>query len=132
MSVTKILDHKNLNLLHQVEMRLRHVYFHHVLPYHLDNWACVLHHFMKHLKISLALHMWRPLHTLLELLLNITYTTGTTSKHQRATWSELYRKLIVFQRIVVWHMRLSACLLHVWSYGAGCCNVIKNAAKKYF
>ncbi len=62
----------------------------------------------------------------------LAYTTGTTSKHQRATWPELYRKLIAFLRIVVWHMRVSARLLYVWGYGAGCCDVIKNSAKNAF
>ncbi len=119
MSVTKISDHQNLNLLQQVEMRLHHVYFHHTLPYHVGNCACILHHFMKLLKMSLALHTWRPLHTLLELLLNIKEP-------------ELYRKLIVFLHIVVWHMRVSTHFLHVWGYGAGCCDVIKNTAKNTF
>ncbi len=40
------------------------------LATHVVNCACVLHHFMNFLKISLV-HTWRPLHTLLELLLNI-------------------------------------------------------------
>ncbi len=38
---------------------------------------------------------------------------GNTSKHQRATWPGLYRQLIDFLRIVVWHMRVSARLLEV-------------------
>ncbi len=50
------------------------------------------------LKISLALYTWTVVNTL-------AYTTGTTSKHQRATWPKLYRKLIVFEHIVVWYMR---------------------------
>ncbi len=62
----------------------------------------------------------------------LAYTTATTSKHQRATWPELCWKLIVFLRIVMWHMKVSARLQHVWGYGAGCCDVIKNAAKTHF
>ncbi len=62
----------------------------------------------------------------------LVYNTGITSKHQRAMWPELCRKLIVFLRIVVWHMRVSACLLHVWGCSAGCCDYIKNAAKTHF
>ncbi len=57
----------------------------------------------------------------------LAYTIGTTSKHQRVTWPELYRKLIVFIRIVVWHMSvcsLATCLR--------CCDVVKNAAKNVF
>ncbi len=42
------------------------------------------------------------------------YTTGTTSKHQRATWPELYSKSIVFLRIVAWHMRVFSHLPNVW------------------
>ncbi len=30
----------------QVEMRLRHIYFHRTMQYHVVNCACVLHHFM--------------------------------------------------------------------------------------
>ncbi len=70
MSVTKISDHKNLNQLQQVEMRLHHIYFHHTLPNHVVICACILSHFKRQLKNTLALHT-RPLHTLLELLLNI-------------------------------------------------------------
>ncbi len=43
----------------------------------------------------------------------LAYTTGTTSKHQRAMWPELYWKLIVFLHIVVWHMKVSARLFEV-------------------
>ncbi len=38
---------------------------------------------------------------------SLAFATGTTSKHQRVTWPGLYRKLIEFLRIVVWHMRVS-------------------------
>ncbi len=71
MSATKILDHKNLNQLQQVKMRLRHVYFHRTLQY-IPRGQLRMHivSFYELLKISLALHT-RPLHTLLELLLNI-------------------------------------------------------------
>ncbi len=44
----------------------------------------------------------------------------------------IYRKLIVFLCIVVWHMRVSARWLHVSGYSAGCYDVIKNAAKNIF
>ncbi len=44
---------------------------------------------------------------------SLAFATGTTSKHQRVTWPRLYRKLIEFLRIVVWHMRVSAGLLEV-------------------
>ncbi len=37
----------------------------------------------------------------------------STSKHQRVTWPGLYRKLIAFLGIVVWHMRVSTPLLEV-------------------
>ncbi len=51
---------------------------------------------------------------LLALLVNtFAYTTGTTFKHQRATWPELYPKSIVFLRIVACHMSvlsLAQCL----------------------
>ncbi len=62
----------------------------------------------------------------------IAYTTGTTSKHQRVTWPELYQKSIVFLRIVVWHMRVFSHLPNVWGYSAGCCDVIKKVAKNAF
>ncbi len=81
--------------------------------------------FYELLKISLTLHTWTVVKTLV-------YTTGTTFKHQRTRWPELYRKLIVFLRIVVWYMRVFSPFLRVWSYGAVCCDVIKNAAKNAF
>ncbi len=102
-SITK---NSNQNQLQQVEMRLCHVHFHHNLQYHMVNCACVLHHFMKLLKMSLALHMWRPLHTLLVLLLNIKWPRDLN----------LYSKSIVFLRIVAWHMRVFSRLLKVWVY----------------
>ncbi len=43
----------------------------------------------------------------------LAYTAGTTSIHQRATGPELYRKLIVFQHIVMWHMRVFSPFLRV-------------------
>ncbi len=76
--------------------------------------------FYELLKILLAL-----------LVKTLAYTSGTTSKHQRATWPELYPKSIVFLRIVAWHMKVFSHLPNVWGYGAGCCDVIKNAAKKH-
>ncbi len=59
----------------------------------------------------------------------LAYTTGTTCKHQRATWPELYRKLIVFLHIVVWHIRVFSPFLRVWGYSTGCCDVIKRSKK---
>ncbi len=68
--------------------------------------------FYELLKISLTLHTWTAVKTLAyttELLLNIKERRG----------SELYRKLIVFLCIVVWHMRGFSPFLHIWGYGAG-------------
>ncbi len=48
-------------------------------------------------------------------------TTGTNPKHQRVTWPELYRKLIAFLRIVVWHMRVAIHLLEVMWLECGKC-----------
>ncbi len=42
---------------------------------------------------------------------SLAFITGTTSKHQRVMWPELYRKLIEFPYIVVWHLSVSAWLL---------------------
>ncbi len=58
--------------------------------------------FYELLKISLALLVKTP-----------AYTTGTTSKHQRSKWPELYPKSIVFLRLVACHMSvlsLAQCL----------------------
>ncbi len=44
---------------------------------------------------------------------SLAFATGTTSKHQRVKWPGLYRKIIEFLRIVVWHMRVYARLLEV-------------------
>ncbi len=44
---------------------------------------------------------------------SLAFATGTTSEHQRVMWPGIYRKLIEFLRIVVWHMKVSACLLEV-------------------
>ncbi len=103
MSVTK---NSNQNQLQQVEMRLRDVYFHHTLQHYIVNCACILHNFM---------NFWRYRSICMKTL---AYTTGTTSKHQRATWPELYPKSIVFLRIVAWHMRVFSRLLNVWGYCA--------------
>ncbi len=50
----------------------------------------------------------QELHTLAQLCswveTFLAFATGTTSKHQRVTWPGLYRKLIEFLHIVVWHM----------------------------
>ncbi len=70
MSVT---NNSNQNQLHQVEMRLRHVYFHRTLQ---PTWStahayCII--------LELFEDIARAYVKTLE------YTTGTTSKHQRAT-----------------------------------------------
>ncbi len=70
MSFTKISDHKNLNQLQQVEMRLHHVTF---ITLCQTTWSSAHAYYVilsDSLKNMLALHT-RPLHTLLELLLNI-------------------------------------------------------------
>ncbi len=109
----------NRNLLQQVEMWLRHVYFHcHTTLSTVHAYYVILSKKFPQLE-DLALPI-------------LAYTTGTTSKHQRVMWPELYWRLIVFLRIVVWHMRVSARLLYVWGYGAGCCGVSKNVAKMHF
>ncbi len=89
-------------------MWLRHVYFHRTLQYHVVNCICILHHFMKLEDIARSAYVK-----------TLAYTTGTTSKHQRATWPELYPKSILFIRIVAWHMRVFSHLHNVWGYGAG-------------
>ncbi len=43
----------------------------------------------------------------------LVFVTRPTSTHQRVRWPGLYRKLIGFLRIVVWHIRVSTCLLEV-------------------
>ncbi len=63
--------------------------------------------FYELLKISLALHTWTVVKTL-------AYITGTTSKHQRATWPELYPKSIVFLRIVAWNMSVRSLATCLW------------------
>ncbi len=85
---------------------------------HVVNCACVLHHFMnffEDIARTYVIHM----HTLLELLVNI--------KEPRDL--NLYRKLIAYLSIVVWHIRVSAPFLHVWGYSAGCCDIIKRSKK---
>ncbi len=105
MSVTK---NSNQNQLQQVEMWLRHVYFHRTLQHHVVN-----------------AHMYCIILWTFEDIARSTYgktlayTTVTTSKHQRTTWLELYPKSIVFLRIVMWHMRVFSRLLNIWGYGAG-------------
>ncbi len=44
---------------------------------------------------------------------SLAFATGPTSTHQRIMCPGLYKKIIGFLRIVVWHMRVSACLLEV-------------------
>ncbi len=96
----------NQNLLQQVEMWLCHVYFHHILQHHVGNCTCVLRHFMKILE-DIASSAY---------VKTLAYTTGTTSKHQMATWPELYPKSIIFLRIVAWHMSVCslATRLRLW------------------
>ncbi len=78
------------------------------LPYQVVNCSSVLHHFKQeisqlfpHLKISVSLH------TLLELLLNIKGSHDVTK-----------RKLIVFLRIVMWHIIVNSLarsyMIRVW------------------
>ncbi len=96
-----------------------------LLPSHLATPRGQLHmrivSFYELLKISLALHMWRPLDTLLELLLNI-----------KGPLDELYPKSIVFLRIVAWHIRVFSRLLNVWGYGAGMLRCYQKRWKNVF
>ncbi len=93
----------NFNLLQQVEMWLRHVYFRQ-LHMHITS-------FLKQ-EISLV-----------EDLASLAQTTGTTSKHQRVTWPELYRKLIVFLSIVMRHINVNSLdrgyVIKVWLGSSG-------------
>ncbi len=86
MSVTNISDHKSAASWNVTSSCLFWS-----LPYHIVNCAWVLCHFKQEM-------------FLVEALSSLAYTIGTTSKHQKATWPELYRMLIVFLHIVVWHM----------------------------
>ncbi len=61
-------------------------------------------------KPALTYSNWN-IHGNIELALAL--TTGTTSKHQRVMWLGLYRKLIEYLHIVVWHMRVFTRLLEV-------------------
>ncbi len=74
--------------------------------------ACILCHFKQEI-------------CLVEELVCLAYTTGTTSKHQRFTWPGLYRKLIVFPHIVVWHISVHSLargyVIRVW---LGSCDVL--------
>ncbi len=86
MSVTK---NSNPNQLQQFEMRLCHVYLHRTCNtmWSTAHASCIiLWTFEEH---SSSAHE------------TLAYTTGTSSKHQRAMWPELYPKSIVFLRIVV-------------------------------
>ncbi len=118
MSVTK---NSNQNQLQQVEMWLRHVHLHCTCN---TTWSTA------HASCIILWTFVDIAHS--ALVKTLAYTTGTTFKHQRATWPELYRKLILFLCIVVWHMRMLSAFLRVWDYHAGCCDVIKNAAKNAF
>ncbi len=105
MSVTK---NSNQNHLQQVKMRLRHVYFHRTCntTWSTAHASCII--------------LWTFEDTARSSYMKtLAYTTGTTSKHQRATWPELYPKLIVFLLIVVRHKRVFSHLPNVWGYGEG-------------
>ncbi len=57
------------------------------------------------------------------------YATWPTSTHQRVTWPGLYRKLIGFLCIVVWHMKVSTHLLEVrWLECVAYCKHISQLA----
>ncbi len=104
MSVTK---NSNQNQLQQVEMRLCHVYFHRTCN---TLWSTAH---------AYCIILWTFEDIAPSAVTTFTYTTGTTSKHQRTTWHELYPKSIIFLRIVAWHMRVFSPLLNVSGYGAG-------------
>ncbi len=105
MSVTK---NSNQNYLQQVEMRLHHVYFHCTCntTWSTAHESCIILWTFEDIARSAYVK-------------TLAYTTGTTSKHQRATWPELYPKSIVFLPIVAWHMRVFTHLPNVWGYGEG-------------
>ncbi len=112
MSVT---NKSNQNQLQQVEMRLCHVHFHHTSN---TTWStvhadCIILWTFE--AISLAL-----------LVKTLTYTTGTTSKHQRAMWPELYPKSILFLHIVAWHMSVPSLVhcLRLW------CRMLRRYQKR--
>ncbi len=102
MSLTK---NSNQNQLQQVEMRLRHVYFHRTCntTWSTAHASCII--------------LWSFEDIARSYVKILAYTTGTTSKHQWATWSELYPKSIVFLCIVAWHMRVFSHLPNVWGHG---------------
>ncbi len=89
------------------------------LQHHVVNCACELYHFM-----NFGSHIARS------YVKTLAYTTGTTSKHQRAMWPELYPKSIVFLCIVAWHMRVFSHLPNVWSYGEGMLRCFQKRWKK--
>ncbi len=95
------------------------VYFHYC-HYHMVSCLCVLCHF-KQEKTS---QLFPPL----EDLAILAYTTVTTSKHQRFMWPELFRNLIVFLHIVMWHISVNSLaqgyMIRVWLKS---CDVQKNA-----
>ncbi len=84
----------NLNLLQQVEMWLCHVYF--------SQLCMCITSFLKQ-EISPE-----------EDLTSLAQITGTTSKHQSYKWPELYRMLIVFLDIVMWHISVNSLLEVMW------------------
>ncbi len=61
----------------------------------------------------------------------LAYTTGTTFKHQRTMWPELYRKLIVFLHIMMWHISVNSIargyVIRVW---LGSCDIHKTSQKR--
>ncbi len=109
MSVTK---NSIQNQLQQVEMWLHRVYFHRTVQ---PTWSTA--------------HVYG---IILWTLKTLAYTTGTTSKHQRATWPELYPKSIVFLCIVAWHMRVFSQLTNVWGYGEGMLRCYQKRWKNAF
>ncbi len=89
MSVTK---NSKQNQLQQIEMRLRHVYFHRTCntTWSYAHASCII--------------LWTFEDIARSAHKTLAYTTETIFKHQRATWPELYPKSIVFLRIVAWNM----------------------------
>ncbi len=116
MSVTK---NSKQNQLQQVEMRLRHVYFHRTCN---TTWSTA------HASYII---LWTFEDIARSYVKTLAYTTGTTSKHQRPTWPEkLYPKSIVFLHIVAWHMRVFSHLPNVWGYNEGMLRCYQKRWKK--
>ncbi len=117
MCVTK---NSNQNQLQQVEMWLCHVYFHCTCntTWSTAHASCII--------------LWTFEDIARSAVKTLAYTTGTTSKHQRATWPELYPKSIVFLCIVAWHMRMFSHLPNVWGSGEGMLWCYQNRWKTHF